>query len=361
MTISFRCRASAACVLLTIPLIARGQTRCTAPRRKSPGKTIVSVVLITTDNAAGLQARQWTRALTKLDVNLRIRRGTSADKPGIIEVKQGDFRKVTVTGKLDRTGRLIFKDRVFKRGDDAKFGEWVRELKTYGGQGAPAGKPLWGLSKTQFGKVYAALTKPVAKDVHGASLDAALTGLGLPADYPVRYSVAGKKAAAGATQTVRKHVSGQSLGTSLALVLRDYGLGFRPFRTPSGDIELVIDPLSIARDAWPIGWDLKASRPKTAPKMFQLIVVDLEKTKLTDLFTAVAAKTGVPIHVDFLAAKAKGIDVDKIVVSYPRRKSSYSLLLKSVTVRNKLSRKLRIDEAGKPFVWVTAFGASKSR
>ncbi|MFQ5730552.1 MAG: hypothetical protein ACE5KM_01225 [Planctomycetaceae bacterium] len=353
--------------IVLLLLVAAGDSDADARRRRPPARksskvtTIVSLELITTDNTAGFQTRLWTGALQKLKISFRIRRGTSADKLGILETKRGNFRTVKVTGKLDRIGRLIFKDRVFKRGDDARLAEWIRELQTYGGQGAPAGKPLWGLSKAQFGEVYAALSRPVSREVHGGSLGAALKGLGLPSDYPVRFSVAGNKAKDGESGTVRKTVKGQSLGTALALVLRDFGLGFRPLRTPRGNIELVVDPLDVARDAWPIGWKLRASRPQTAPRMFQLIPVELENVKLTDLFAAVTAKTGIPIHVDYRAARAKRIAIDKLVVSYGRRKTSWSLLLRSVTARNRLTRTLRIDEAGNPFVWITVFGSATSR
>jgi hypothetical protein len=82
--------------------------------------------------------------------------------------------------------------------------------------------------------------------------------------------------------------------------------------------------------------------------------------KLVDVFATVTAKTGVPIHVDYQATAAKGINVDKLVVSYPSRKASYSLLLRGVTTRSKLSYVLRIDEAGKPFAWITAWTPGKS-
>ena len=336
---------------------AQGRRKPKPPVSRS--NTIVSVVLITSGNTAALQARHWTETLRRFDINFRIRSGRVSDMPGVVEVKQGQFRKVTVTGRLDRSGKLIFKDRVFKRSDGAKVGEWIRELKTYGSQGAPTGKPVWGLSKAQFGEVFRAMGSPVKKDVYGNSLPTALSGLGLPEDYPVRYSVDGKKAAAGVKQTVRTRVKGQSLGTALALVLREYGLGFRPLRTPRGTIELVIDPLVKARDAWPVGWDLKMSRPKTAPKMFEFVEVNLDKIKLSDLFRAVSVKTGVPIHVDHLATRVRGIDVDKLLFSYPRRKTGYSLLLRRATVPHKLTHKLRIDESGKPFVWVTVFGTKR--
>ena len=60
-----------------------------------------------------------------------------------------------------------------------------------------------------------------------------------------------------------------------------------------------------------------------------------------------------PIHLDHFDIEAHGIDVDKIVISYPAKKTSWSLLLRSITTPYKLTRKFRVDEKGRPFVWVT--------
>jgi len=333
----------------------RSGMRPSVTRPTQRNKTSVSLVLLTKSRTAAFRARGWRSTLQKLGVPFRIRRSTSADKIETRESKMGTFRKVTAVGRFHDSGKLIFAERTFTRSDAAKLAEWIRELQTYGAKGRPQGKPLWGLTKSRFGSVFAALSSQVTKEVQGESLTSAVGKLGLPAKYPVRYSVAAKSAMDGKTFTVRKMVKGHSAGTALALVLRDHGLGFRPLRTPRGSIEIVIDPLRDAPDAWPVGWKLKESRVKTAPKLFQLIPVELDKVKMTDVFHAITVKTGVPIHVDYHAIEAKGIDVDKLVVSYPARKASWSLLLRGITARRKLTRVLRIDEAGKPFVWITPF------
>ena len=117
--------------------------------------------------------------------------------------------------------------------------------------------------------------------------------------------------------------------------------------------EAVIDPLSRAKDAWPVGWEFKESRPKTAPKLFKLITIELDDVKLIDVLHATTVKTGVPVHIDHFSIEGAGIEIDKLKVSYKRRKASWSQLLNGVTLKHKLSRKYRIDELGKPFVWIT--------
>lgn len=328
-----------------------------APLRKpTPAeRTTISLTILISDSAAAFQANTWTRTLRQLGISFRIRSRTAADRLEIRETKYGTFRKVSIVGMLDRRGRLVFKDRVFSRGDSAKLAEWIRELKTYGAQGTPQGKPLWGLTKSQFGEIYTALSKTVDVDVKGQPLEKALPKLSLPAELPWRFSVAARRLLAGRSSPVQKFVKGHSRGTALALILRDAGLGFRPLRTPSGSVELVIDPLSVAKDAWPVGWKPKLSRPKTAPSLFVPGPVSLENVKLVDIFHAVSVKTGIPVHVDYYAAARHRIDVNGLRVSYPPRKVSSSVLLRDLCALHKLSRELRIDERGTPFVWVTVF------
>jgi len=333
------------------PKIVNGPTRKPAPAER----TTISLTIITRDNAAALRAAAWKSTLQKLGVSFRIRSAVSTDKLDVRETKYGTFRKVTVVGRLDRRGRLVFKNRTFSRSDAPKLAEWIRELKTYGAQGAPQGKPLWGLSKAQFGKIYRALSEPAKALVHGKELRTALKLLNLPEDYPVRFSVAAKRALRGETVTIRHHVKGHAKGTALSLLLKNAGLGFRPLRTPQGTIELVIDPLSVAKHVWPVGWEPKESRLKTAPKYFTPGPVHLDKVKLVDVFHTVAVQTGVPVHLDYRTIEKHDIELQELTVSYPPRKVSSSVLLRDLCALHKLSRELRIDERGQPFVWATVF------
>jgi hypothetical protein len=136
-------------------------------------------------------------------------------------------------------------------------------------------------------------------------------------------------------------------------VLNDYGLGFRPLRTPEGTIELAVESLEQTTDVWPVGWELKDSRQKTAPKLFEFVPVELNDVKLTDVLHGISVRSEVPVYIDHYRIEARGIDLDKIVVSYPLRRASWSQLLRGITAPNRLINDLGIDEQGQPFVWIT--------
>mgnify|MGYP006966876313 CR=1 FL=1 len=347
--------------LAAFPMIAFAQLRTdsrTTNKRTSKIKTTVSVELLADAKANGLTAQQWGQTFEKIGYRVRIRRAILSEKPEIKERTLGRLREVRVIGKLDRSGRLIFADRTFLPSQGTKLAEWLRSLEVYGAQGSPTGKPVWGLEKTQFEILFNALSGKVNADIQGQSLSAAVAAMKLPADYPLRYTTAAREqlSALGTNRRpVRELLKGHSKGTALALALREYGLGFRPQRMPNGGLELAIESRGKVTDVWPIGWELKQQRSKTAPQFFKLVPVELEKVKLVDALDGISVVTDVPIHLDHFAIAAKGIDVDKIVISYPSKKTSWSLLLRSITTPYKLTRNFRIDESGRPFVWVTPF------
>ena len=329
-----------------------------APKKKAgTSKTTVSVELLAGRDGAGLHAQEWGQTFERLGVSVRIRQPLLDDKPETKERTSGTLRYVTVIGKLERGGQITFADRAFTRGDAPKLAEWLRELETYGAQGTPDGKPLWGLTKEQFSLVYTALSAKQEDEVNGLVLDEALMKL-QPARYSLRLTEATREWLREEyleLPAVRQEVAGTSKGTALAIVLNNYGLGYRPLRTPGGEIELAVDPLKTTTDAWPVGWELKETRLKTAPQLFELTPVELKDAPLPDVLAGISAKTGVPAFIDYYRIEGKRIAVDRLLVNSPPRKTSWSLLLRSATTPHKLTRRILIDDLGQPIIWITVF------
>lgn len=319
-------------------------------------KTEISVELLMDNNAGALHAQEWNRVFQQLNVPVRMRRSLLNEKPNVSEQQVGTLRFVKVVGQLDRSGDLVFADRRFSRSEAAKLGEWLRELQTFGAQGNPEGQPLWGLTKTQFGELYAALGEPLGKEIEGLSLSGALARFELPQRYSVRYTAAAREwlqKGSSLPETVRQEVEGFTKGTALAITLNNLGLGFRPLRTPVGGIELAIEPLEGSAVLWPIGWELKNLRTETAPRLFEMVPVELEDVRLVDVLHAVSVKTEIPVvYDDYRIAKYK-IDLENLKVSYPARRTAWFIVLRGVTNPARLSHELRIDERGRPFLWIS--------
>lgn len=158
--------------------------------------TQINLDIFTGKEGVGFHAQSWEPLFERAGVTAQIRPGVGSDKLSIYEKRYGKLRQVFLTGKLDRNGTLTFPGRSFTLAESAAFEEWIRELKTYGAEGNPTGKPLWGLSKQQFDNLFQSLRAPVEREVAELPFDDAVRGLRLPARYPFRLSVAAERALA---------------------------------------------------------------------------------------------------------------------------------------------------------------------
>lgn len=349
-------------LLLVFPVVLAAQTTSPNPTT-APMKTLLEVVLLNSPEGGALHSQDWRSAFEQLDVRVSIRRPVLDDKPEVQERIVGTLRYVTVIGIIDRQGRLVFSGRTFTRNEMARLKEWLDELTTYGAQGSPHDQPLWGLSRSQFEKLYAALMEACPTELQGQPLIAAVKALEIPAAYPVRWSTEALSLLQrlGENATVRQPVAGFSKGTSLAIALNDRGFGFRPNRTPAGSIELLIEPQTDDRQTmWPVGWPLQRQTAQALPGMFVFTNIQLQQEPLADVLAAVSDLTETPILVDYAALARRQLDLSTLRATHPLKKTTWSLALRAILVPQKLHREYWQDEAGRAFVWITTIGKDRT-
>jgi hypothetical protein len=337
-------------------------SRVSDDRIGDAAETEVSLVLVTSAAAAIEHAQAWGQRLQSLEIPVQTRQAVTGDKPEVKEQKLGRFRRITVTAVLDRNGKILCGDRSFTFAEAEKLGEWIRELKTYGAQGAPHGKPLFGLNDAQFAAVMKSLAPVIEMETSGLSLEEMLGKLPLPRQHPLRMTAEAQRVARmiGSDEVLRQNLKGISVGAAFAAALGEFGLAFKPLRTPEGNIELAILPRDHGDDAWPIGWPLDHEKPQgqLVPALFKTVPINLEDVPLTDALNAAADASKVVIVIDRFAIQRAGIDLSELKVTISPRKTTWGLLLKQMTFPHKLGRKLVADESGKPFVVITTLQES---
>lgn len=346
--------------LVSAPVLAQPNRKPMTPaavgtRTKAP-LTQVTVELMTGDEGVGLRAHRWRDIFEKMDVTFVIRRSFYNEKPETKERKVGDsVRQVQVTGKLEPSGRLVFADHTFTEKDVGPLTDWLKDLKTYGAQGTPDGRPAWGLTKQQFGHLHEALAKPLAVEPRGRDIALALALFEFPAEYPLKLSADAKKRieAGGRRLEVKQSYAGISQGTALAAVLLEQGLGFHPRRLPDGRIELTVIDLAESNDVWPVGWVSAESNQKIAPRLFQFQLIELDDLELSAVLDTARDLVGIPILADLHGLKARDVDISQVKVSYPPKKTTWGIALGPLTFKAHARYELLVDEAGKAFLWVT--------
>ena len=334
-----------------------------ATSKTAPRTTVVEFELLQTDGGGGVAAQNWLKVLEPLDVSLRVHRPIGTDKPDLKEREAGYTRYITAVGVLDRAGNIVFPNKTFSLNEPAKLKEWLDELKTYGIKGTPKGQPLWGMTEEQFAALFDGLLKPVDFETNDLPTKQALDKLPLPATFPMRWSSEATELLTrrGDRAKVRQELKGFSSGLTLALILSENGLGFRPNRTPAGVIELLVEPQNSKLNQWPIGWPVQRATFKAAPKLYALVPIELTDVELADVINAISELSDTPILIDYGELDAKQIDLEKIKVSFPRKMTSWSLALRQLVIPKRLTREMWQDEAGKVFVWITTTRAGRAK
>lgn len=334
------------------------------PQTSRPVATSLSFEIITPQGTGSrVAAQDWGRLFAKIGHIVRLRQQTSADGDGpaepVTQTETRGARRIKVIGVLDQKGRVHFGKRVFKATDEVRLRKWIDELKKYGVQGDPAGQPMWGLTREQFDPMFRALAKPLAVEVNGKTLLETVTSLELPKTLPIKWTPAAEAVATTAPKNERT-LKLYGRGTALAIVLNDAGLGFIPQRQPDGSVALLVikpgrEPL------WPIGWPPKISPAKTMREFYARVDVSLPNVTLTRVFEAIEASTQIPIFVDYRAIKAKGLEFEEMRVEIKPRKMSWNNVIRTVSIKNRLNYDLRVDELGKPFIWVSTQEVIRAR
>ncbi len=325
-----------------------------------PLKTTVEFELVIPGSlGVDTRSRDWAKLLQEQGASVRIRQPQFDDELGVTEKVRGTLRWVKVIATLDGMGKIVLPDQTFSRSDSQRLKEWIDELKLYGAQGSPEGKPLWGLSEEQFKTLFTAMSEPIPESSYGETVDVAIEQMHLPTSYSVRYhsTAAAHLASLKSVAPVRQRLAGLSRGTSLAIMLADYGLGFRPLRTPTKEIEFVIQPLSDISDPWPVGWEMDKGmrRGEIAPTLFKMVPVKFDDIPVQAVLDEIAVVTKVPVVVNHYLVEQKGIDLAETTLSYPSKKAAWISVLNSAAARNRMKQELRIDEQSQPFVLIAPF------
>jgi hypothetical protein len=317
-------------------------------------QTEITVELLTGPEGVGIRAQRWTDHFQRLNTTFSIRRGLGDEELETTEELVGrNTRRISIRGRVDKSGTITFADRSFKESEADRLAVWIRELKAHGTGGNAEGRPLWGLSKTQFGPLFAGLQRELTKDPRDMTLSDGLALFGLEADWKVEWSAAAKKVADDpAAGPVAQSLHGLTRGTALAILLAERDLGFKPKRMADGTIRLEFVSRREEPNTWPAGWPPDQAVNQIAPGYFKSTEIDIDKLPLADVLETAGDLMGLPVFVDRGGLALRGVDAATFAVSHPKKKTTWSLALKSLTFQARCDPEIRMDESGTAFLWV---------
>jgi len=311
-------------------------------------------ILISPTARARVTAQEWSRLFQRFGRAATIVSDTGREIPGVRIVEGSGKSQVKIVGLMDRSGAVVFRDRRFRLTDDRELQKYLENLAAHGPEGPVRLRPTWGLSDEQFQEVLRRLAVPVTQEVQLRSAIEAVESLNLPDDFRVTWTESARRLALSADESSEGSDLGSlSTGSSLAIVLAQFGLGFRPMEHPRGGYVIEIDTGDEESNLWPVGW--KNSRPLTqvAPILFKSIPVDLQDVEIDALISVLADRIKMRPFYARQTLHEKGIDVTRIVYSRKPDRISPSRLMHLIGRRHGMGLDVRTDEAGQLFLWCT--------
>jgi hypothetical protein len=102
-----------------------------------------------------------------------------------------------------------------------------------------------------------------------------------------------------------------------------------------------------------VGWPPKGNPRETLPELFKTLNVEIDQTPVGEVVTTVAGRLKSPVLLDHNSLAAAQIDPATAKVGLPQTKTYYDRVLDQLLFQARLKYDLRVDEAGKPFLWIT--------
>lgn len=312
-------------------------------------ETRVTLEVVATDRFAVTKAQKWASDLGELGfASVRIRLADGERPLPEISGEPGDASR-KVIGVLSATDELFLPGGRFRRGDIAGIAAWLKELV----EGTPEEAPrtAFGLSAEELVELHTQLAAAVRQPTKDQAVSSVANALVRELPYPVQVSTAAKTRLADA-EPVREELAGLSSGTSLAAVLRPLGLGLAPAKQERG-IVLVVDDFRNLQESWPIGWPLQEKESDIVPKLLDFLPVEINKTPIADTVAAIAGRLELPVLYDHNALARHRIDPWTETSSLPETRTYYRRILDRTLVPAGLKAEVRLDEAEKPFLWIS--------
>lgn len=314
----------------------------------------VEIELATQRNYIATSQQQWYRLFTELGIdNLRIRKALDGEKAETKTAGTKGSPVYRVTGLLQAGDVLALPGGKFGLRDRARLADWLANLRDVGPNTADAPKGPFQLDAGQLAAVNSDLSRRVGVSTKELTPADLLGKLSARLKHPVVIDRLAKTPLARG-EPIGAELKSLAAGTALAYALRGAGLGLAPRRNARKQVEYAIVSLAAKQPTWPPGWPLDGKKPRDVlPALFDTLNVDIDDYPLDEALTAISEKLGAPILYDRYALARQGIDVTKARVSFPPGKSWYYRIIDKLLYQSGLKGEWRLDDAGKPLLWVT--------
>ncbi len=313
-------------------------------------------VLIQAQPSYRIKAQEWGRAFQELGYTPQFRQPKPGEEIRVENVDKDGSESVHIVAGMSVDGTIRIGKRKFTIADAKDLKALLDELAEFGAGGPPEKSPTWGMTAEQLLEVTQLFSDPVKDDILLNSPVITIESIGLPANVRMKFTDAARLRALGRRPESAPNslnLIGYSKGTAIAMVLAQYGLGFRPQRIAANSYEIEIDNGNEASNFWPVGWKTQETTAVVLPAYLKSIPVDVEDAEVSALMQVVSERLKVPVFRSTFSLASSGKDLDVLTYTRKNDKVSPSRLLTSIGDKLQLGFDIRVDESGKLFLWAT--------
>lgn len=333
-----------------------------AENDESPEFRIEIDILIQSQPTFRVRSQEWGKAFQEIGYYPRFREPHPGERMRVVDETDRSSPTVHVVGGMSSSGTIEIRGRKYEMTDLRELQATLQEIEKYGEAGPPERNPRWGFTDEELLGISKRLSQPISGVVELQSPIATVESLHLPPEFRLNFTPASRERSLGkrpdsAPESI--DLTGVSQGTGLAIILSQYGLGFRPKRSIANQFILEIDSGNETSNLWPTGWKSKETVSEILPAYLKAIDVKVEDYPVKGLVDVVAEKLAVPSYISSFELAAAGRDLDNL--KYSRSdKTPPGKLLMLLGDRYDLGFDVRVDEAGKVFLWGTTSAESKA-
>jgi hypothetical protein len=311
--------------------------------------------------------QQWLQLLAGIGIeHVQVRGIRASDKP-LAENRGSDKQpSYHVVGIITKGEQLRLPGGTFSRADRAKLRDFFDRLAADGAESLTAARGRFGLTEKELSTVLTDLSQPILFETKDQPTRTVLGQFKTVLKNKPELNAAAERALQEAPPFADE-LKGVTTGTGLAIWLRNYGLAMRPEKLRGQPVVYRIEPLeadtlgqstlgnpeSPEIKFWPIGWQLEKAPAIVAPSLMESLNAEIDGYSLDEALAAVTPRLKVPLYLDHAALTARKIETASVQVKVARARMSYKRLLDRILTQARLGSSLRVDENGKPFVWVT--------
>lgn len=337
------------------PLPPSFDSRQSPDRQNTDVTRYVRLEIFTTARASTTALQEWAEILSTVGAdNVRVQSSGGVVEPRVEESRYGSTANINVIAVVNDR-QIQLPGARFGRNDVAGIRDYIQKLKDDGSDVALAEKKAFGLTSEQLVDVHNQLKMPLEFSTRGLRIAALIEAVSTASGIQFQLDRNAQAALAGGA-TIPEELNGMSTGTSLAAALRPLGLSLAPGREQGGQVEIRIVDSQSVEDSWPIGWPIERPVNVIEPKMMDRIEnFEIRGVALKPVMDALEQRVGIPFLYDHNGMARAGIDLNTQTVTLVKQSVAHATAMSQLLGQStpQMRHELRIDENGKPFVWIS--------